>query len=86
MRLTGLAASCLFGHLVAASGCGGDPRGPAERAEPPVDRGLLADVLARIAALAQAFPEIAELDVNPFLAAPEGERSCALDVRIRVAG
>ncbi|WAS92167.1 carbohydrate-binding family 9-like protein [Nannocystis punicea] len=37
MRLTGLAASCLFGHLVAASGCGGDPRGPAERAEPPAE-------------------------------------------------
>jgi acetyl coenzyme A synthetase (ADP forming)-like protein len=54
------------------------------RGEPPVDRELLADVLARVAALAQAFPEIAELDVNPFLAAPAGERSCALDVRIRI--
>lgn len=46
MRLTGLAASCLFGHLVAASGCGGDPRGPAERAEPPVEPVLRADEFA----------------------------------------
>ncbi|MDC0717044.1 carbohydrate-binding family 9-like protein [Nannocystis bainbridge] len=29
--------SCLWGHLVAASACGGDPRGPAERAEPAVE-------------------------------------------------
>jgi acyl-CoA synthetase (NDP forming) len=54
------------------------------RGEPPADRELLADVLCRIAALAQAFPEIAELDVNPFLAAPAGGGSSALDVRIRV--
>jgi hypothetical protein len=42
-------------------------------------------VLCRIAALAQAFPEIAELDVNPFLAAPPAAGSCAVDVRVRVA-
>jgi hypothetical protein len=42
MRRTGLAASCLCGHLVAASSCGGDPRGPAERAEPPVEPTLRA--------------------------------------------
>jgi acetate---CoA ligase (ADP-forming) len=55
------------------------------RGEPATDRELLADVLARLAALAQAFPEVAELDVNPFLAKPPGEGSCALDVRVRVA-
>jgi acetyl coenzyme A synthetase (ADP forming)-like protein len=54
------------------------------RGERAADRELLADVLARIAALAQAFPEIAELDVNPFLAKPPGEGSCAVDARVRV--
>jgi acyl-CoA synthetase (NDP forming) len=54
------------------------------RGEKAADRELLADVLARIAALAQAFPEIAELDVNPFLAKPPGEGSCAVDARVRV--
>ncbi len=55
------------------------------RGEQPADRALLADVLCRLAALAQRFPEIVELDVNPFLAAPNGARSAALDVRVRVA-
>ncbi|HLF57009.1 MAG TPA: acetate--CoA ligase family protein [Thermoanaerobaculia bacterium] len=54
------------------------------RGDAPADRELLADVLGRIAALAQRFPEILELDINPFLAAPVGGRSCALDVRVRV--
>jgi len=55
------------------------------RGEKPADRDLLADVLVRVAALAQLCPEIVELDVNPFLAAPAGEGSSALDVRVRIA-
>jgi acetyl coenzyme A synthetase (ADP forming)-like protein len=54
------------------------------RGEAAADRELLAEVLARLAALAQSFPEIVELDVNPFLAAPPGAGSCALDVRVKV--
>jgi len=55
------------------------------RGEPAADRELLADALCRMAGLARSFPEIVELDVNPFLAKPPGEGSCAVDVRVRVA-
>jgi acetate---CoA ligase (ADP-forming) len=55
------------------------------RGEPAADRELLADVLCRVAELSRQFPEIVELDVNPFLALPPGEGSCAVDVRVRVA-
>jgi len=55
------------------------------RGEAAVDRELLADVLCRIAELARRFPEIVELDVNPFLARSPGQGSCAVDVRVRVA-
>jgi len=55
------------------------------RGEQGADRELLANVLCRLAALAQRCPEIVELDINPFLAAPRGARSAALDVRVRVA-
>ncbi|MDH5580060.1 MAG: acetate--CoA ligase family protein, partial [Betaproteobacteria bacterium] len=55
------------------------------RGEAPADLELLAEVLSRLAALARDFPEIAELDVNPFLAAPDRASACALDVRVRVA-
>jgi acetyltransferase len=55
------------------------------RGEAGADRELLARILCRLAALAQAFPEIVELDVNPFLACPPGAGSMALDVRVRVA-
>lgn len=54
------------------------------------DMALLEEVLLRLAWLVQRFPEIDELDINPFLAAPAAEtgepsRSKAVDVRIRVA-
>jgi hypothetical protein len=55
------------------------------RGEAPADRELLAGILCRLAALAQRFPEILELDINPFLAAPVDATSQALDVRVRVA-
>ena len=54
------------------------------RGEPPADRELLRDVLLRLAQLAERHPEIRELDINPFLAAPEASDARALDVRIRV--
>ncbi len=52
------------------------------RGDEPVDFDLLQDVLLRLAQLAQRHPRVRELDVNPFLAAPEGGK--AVDVRIRV--
>jgi acetyl coenzyme A synthetase (ADP forming)-like protein len=54
------------------------------RGDAPADLDLLADVLGRLAALAERHPEIVELDVNPFLAA-DAAGSLALDARVRVA-
>lgn len=55
------------------------------RGEKPVDLEGLAEILLRLAQLVERHPRIVELDVNPFLAAPEPGASRALDVRIRVA-
>jgi acyl-CoA synthetase (NDP forming) len=55
------------------------------RGEPAADLKVLIEVLLRIAQLAHRHPRIAELDINPFLAAPDRQRAVALDVRLRVA-
>ena len=54
------------------------------RGEPGADLERLEDVLLRIAQLAERHPRIQELDVNPFVAAPDLRAAKALDVRIRV--
>ncbi|MBV8202545.1 MAG: acetate--CoA ligase family protein, partial [Acidobacteria bacterium] len=54
------------------------------RGEPGADLELLIEVLLRLARLVERHPSIAELDVNPFLAAPTRQEAKALDVRIRV--
>lgn len=54
------------------------------RGEAPADLARLEETLLRIAQLVTRHPRILELDINPFLAAPEGIESKALDVRIRV--
>ncbi|MGY1669817.1 GNAT family N-acetyltransferase [Geodermatophilus sp. SYSU D00710] len=48
-----------------------------------LDRAAVADRLHRVAWLADAVPELAELDVNPLVVGPRGAQ--ALDVRVRVA-
>jgi acyl-CoA synthetase (NDP forming)/GNAT superfamily N-acetyltransferase len=53
------------------------------RGTPPVDTAALADVLLRVSRLAGDLPEVAELDLNPVIAAPDGAR--AVDARIRVS-
>jgi len=50
------------------------------------DLGLLEEVLLRLSQLVQRHPSVLELDLNPFLAAPDRERAKALDARIRVGG
>jgi acyl-CoA synthetase (NDP forming) len=50
----------------------------------PVDRAALADVLLRLSRLVGDFPELVEMDLNPFLAHRSGARQSAVDVRIRV--
>lgn len=61
------AAPLLFGH-------GGAP---------PADAGALADTLLRVSRLADDLPEVAELDLNPVIARPDGVY--AVDVRVRVS-
>lgn len=51
------------------------------RGAAPADLDAVEDVLLRVGALAAAHPEIAELDCNPLLAAPDG--AVVLDARIR---
>jgi acyl-CoA synthetase (NDP forming)/L-amino acid N-acyltransferase YncA len=53
------------------------------RGSPPVDEAAVLDVLHRIAWLAESIPEVAELDINPLIAAPSG--AVAVDVKVRVA-
>jgi acetate---CoA ligase (ADP-forming) len=55
------------------------------RGEAGADLDLLAEVLLRLAQLAQRHTRIQELDINPFLAGPDRARARALDARIRVA-
>ena len=50
------------------------------RGAPAVDQGALAAIIETVSALAADFPEIAELDLNPVLARPQG--AVALDVRV----
>jgi acetyl coenzyme A synthetase (ADP forming)-like protein len=53
------------------------------RGRPPADEGALVDLLLRLSLLAEELPEVAELDLNPVLALPDG--CLAVDARIRIA-
>jgi len=48
-----------------------------------VDRAAVRDVLLRVGALLEAAPRVAEVEVNPLVAGPEG--AVAVDARIRLA-
>ncbi|MDR3132643.1 MAG: acetate--CoA ligase family protein [Prevotellaceae bacterium] len=52
------------------------------RGQPPVNEQWFIDVIARISSLCEAAPEIAEMDLNPLLAA--AGKVVAVDARIRV--
>jgi acetate---CoA ligase (ADP-forming) len=53
------------------------------RGAPPADVGQVSDVVLRVARLVDDLPEVAELDLNPVIADPDG--CVAVDARIRVA-
>jgi acyl-CoA synthetase (NDP forming)/GNAT superfamily N-acetyltransferase len=53
------------------------------RGSRPVDVGALEDLLLRVARIAEDLPEVAELDLNPVLARPDGVQ--AVDVKVRLA-
>jgi hypothetical protein len=48
-----------------------------------VDAGALAGLLLRVSRLADDLPEVAELDLNPVVARPDG--AYPVEVRVRVA-
>jgi acetyl coenzyme A synthetase (ADP forming)-like protein len=54
------------------------------RGEEGVNLAAIAEALQRISQLATDFPQIAELDINPFIVAPLGEESVAADARIQL--
>ena len=53
------------------------------RGQPPVDIGAIEAMLDRVSAFAAEHPEVAELDLNPVIASPEG--AIAVDARIVLA-
>ena len=53
------------------------------RGAPPADLSAVVDLLLRVSQLAEDFPELAELDLNPVIAGPDG---CVIvDARVRIA-
>ena len=55
------------------------------RGEKPVAFSKLHETILRISQLAQDFPEIGEMDINPFLLFHEPEQCAAADARIRIS-
>lgn len=53
------------------------------RGAPPADTGAVEDLLLRVGRLAEELPEVAELDLNPVLAGPNGV--VAVDAKLRLA-
>jgi acyl-CoA synthetase (NDP forming) len=52
------------------------------RGKPPADTDAIADLVLRLSQLGEDMHEIAELDLNPVLARPDG--CVAVDARVRV--
>jgi acyl-CoA synthetase (NDP forming)/RimJ/RimL family protein N-acetyltransferase len=49
---------------------------------PAADAGALAGILLRVSRLADDLPEVAELDLNPVIAGPDGARAIAARIRL----
>ncbi|MDP6529697.1 MAG: acetate--CoA ligase family protein [Gemmatimonadota bacterium] len=56
------------------------------RGEESVALPVLHDALLRLSALVGDLPEVAEIDLNPFLVSPEADSCRIVDARIRIAG
>jgi acetyltransferase len=52
------------------------------RGQQPVDKDAIVDALLRIGQMVIDFPEIAELDINPFVVYEQGRGGVALDMRL----
>ncbi len=55
------------------------------RGEKPVAFEKLSDALLRLSQLAHDFPEILELDINPFMTFPEPDRCRSVDARLQIS-
>ena len=55
------------------------------RGAPAADVAAAADALLRLQRLAQDFPRVLEVEVNPYIVAARGKPSVAVDARIRVS-
>jgi acetyltransferase len=51
------------------------------RGIPPADRAAILEVMLRLSQIAYDFPQIAELEINPLYALPQGQGALAVDVR-----
>jgi acyl-CoA synthetase (NDP forming) len=76
--LTGADADAMIRSIRAA------PLLSGHRGAPAVDLAALSDALLSVSRLADDLPEVAELDLNPVIARPDGV--FAVDARIRVTG
>ena len=56
------------------------------RGAPKADVAALEDILVRIAALADAHPEVLEIDCDPLLVSPAGAVAAGARVHVRAAG
>ncbi|MFH1747278.1 MAG: acetate--CoA ligase family protein [Planctomycetota bacterium] len=56
------------------------------RGEPPCDLAAIEEALKRLSQLANDFPRIAELDINPLIVHPTGNGCHVADIRIRLEG
>lgn len=56
------------------------------RGQPKADLKAVEQVLLRISQLAEEWPQITDLDINPLMVLPEGQGAVAVDVRIGVGG
>jgi len=57
-----------------------------ESGRPRVDLDALAEGLQRLSQLVTEFPQIQEMDINPYVVGPEGTQPVAVDARITLAG
>ncbi len=52
------------------------------RGQPPADTEAVREIIQRVSRLAEDFPNIAELDINPLFVYPRGKGACAADALI----
>ena len=55
------------------------------RGGPLYDKGALEETILRISQMVEAFPEVAELDLNPLMVLQDGKGAVVVDSRLRVA-